>query len=203
MASSVSLNFFAAESDLRAILDFLFSQTDARVFESYSDYDAELREFRSISDLATAFPIGIDEHGNGHAVLLQLWSPSVMERLTITRFALNPRACEGHTFRHRIDGGALMQLYCGGVHKRVVTQSHFGRQSQSRAVAWGVADGIDWEAAKKLANRILYHIRSRLAAAKVRSCPVLPEALTLARSGYELKVAAQSPWAYELPRPDG
>ena len=33
MAASANLDFFAAETDQRAVLDFLFSSTDVRVFE--------------------------------------------------------------------------------------------------------------------------------------------------------------------------
>ena len=198
MARSGNLDFFAAESDQRAILDFLFSSTAVRVFESYSEYGADLREFRSTDELAAAFPIGKDLHGNGSAVLLQLWSPSVMRDLTIERFALDPAHCNGHTFRHCINGGGLMQLYLGGVCDRVVTKSHFGHQSEVRARAWEVDDGVNWEALKKLSNRIQYHVRKRLGAGKAGSMPVLPQALELARTGYALKLATQTPWAFEL-----
>jgi hypothetical protein len=199
---SANLNFFAAESDQKAVTEFLFSSTDVRVFESYSEFGRDLREFHSTDDLASAFPLGTDPFGNGSAILLQLWSQSVMRELTITRFALNPDACNGHTFRHRMDGGALMQMYFGGVHNRVVTVSHFGHQSQARAQNWDVDDGIDWKALNKLSNRIQYHVRKRLAGAKVRGCPVLPQAYELARKGYELKWAVQATWAYELTPPD-
>ena len=97
MTASARLDFFAAEADQRALFDFLFSATDVRVFESYSEYDAELREFRCTDELATTFPLGSDPYGRGTAVLLQLWSPSVMGSLTISRFALNPVACKGQT----------------------------------------------------------------------------------------------------------
>jgi hypothetical protein len=70
MARSANLDFFAAEADQRSILDFLFSPTDVRVFESYSDYDSKLREFHSTDELAAAFPLGTEPHGNGHAILL-------------------------------------------------------------------------------------------------------------------------------------
>jgi hypothetical protein len=202
MTRSVNLDFFAAEADQRAVLDFLFSSTDARVFESYSECDAELREFRSTDELAAAFPIGTDRYGNGSVALLQLWSPSVMRDLTIRRFTLNPAACDGHTFRHNIEGGGLMQLYLGGVCGRVVTKSHFGHPSQVRARAWEVDYGVNWEALKTLSNRIQYHVRKRLAAGKVASMPVLPQALGLARAGYALKPTTQTPCAFEL-QPDG
>ena len=198
MTRSANLDFFAAQADQRAVLDFLFSSTDVRVFESYSAYGADLREFRSTAELADAFELGSDRHGNGYAVLLELWSPSVMSDLTITRFALDPGACKGHTFRHRIDGGGLMQLYLGGVCDRVVTKSHFGHQSQVRAQAWSVDDGVRWESLKKLSNRIQYHIRKRMAAGKVPGMPVLPQAFELAKSGYALKVATKSPMVFEL-----
>ncbi|MDX1944408.1 MAG: hypothetical protein SFU86_03300 [Pirellulaceae bacterium] len=198
MARSANLDFFAAEADLRAVLDFLFSSTDVRVFESYSKYGADLREFCSTDELAVVFPLGSDPHGNGNAVLLQLWSPSVMRDLTIRRFKLDPAHCDGHTFRHCIEGGGLMQLYLGGVCERVVTKSHYGHQSQVRAQAWEVDDGVNWEALKTLSNRIQYHIRKRLAAGKAGSMPVLPQALELARAGYALKLATQTPWAFEL-----
>jgi hypothetical protein len=198
MARSANLDFFAAEADQRAVLDFLFSSTDVRVFESYSEPDAELREFHSTADLGAAFPLGSDPHGNGHAILLQLWSPSVMRDLSIRRFKLDPAHCNGHTFRHNIEGGGLMQLYFGGICDRVVTKSHFGHQSQVRAKAWEVDDGVNWEALKTLSNRIQYHVRKRLAAGKAESMPVLPAALSLARAGCALKLATQTPWAYEL-----
>lgn len=195
---SANLDFFAAEEDQRSVLDFLFNETDVRVFESYSDPSSELREFRSTAELAAAFPLGLDRHGNGSAILLQLWSPLVMRSLNVVRFALNPAACNGHTFRHRIDGGGLIQLYLGGVAGEVVTRSHYGHQSQTRAAAWAVDDGVNWHELKALSGRIQYHIRKRLATAKAKACPVLPQAHELARSGYALKMAAQTPWAYEL-----
>jgi hypothetical protein len=198
MTRSANLDFFAAQDDLRAVLDFLFASTDVRVVESYSVVGADLREFRSTDELAAAFALGADPHGNGVAILLQLWSPSVMRDLDIQRIKLDPAHCDGHTFRYRIDGAGLMQLYLGGVCQQVVTRSHYGHQSQTRAQAWDMDEGVNWEALKTLSQRIQYHIRKRLAAGKAKSCPVLPQALQLARAGYALKLATQTPWAFEL-----
>jgi hypothetical protein len=190
--ASANLNFFAAEVDQKAVTDFLLSSTDVRMFESYSELDHELREFRSTDELVAAFRLGADPLGNGYAVSLQLWSPSIMSELTITRFAVGDKS------RYRIDGGALMQLTFGGVHERVITLSNFGHQSQTRAQKWDMDHGINWESLKTLSNRIQYHIRKRLAVAKVPGCAVLPQAHALKLSGYQLKLVAQTPWAYEL-----
>ena len=198
MLRPVNLDFFAAETDLREILDFLFSSTDVRVFDSYSEYDSDLREFKSSDELAAVYELGRDPAGDGHAILLQLWSPSVMRDLVIRRFSLNPSKCDGHTFRHNIEGGGLMQLYLGGVRDLTITMSHFGHSSQVHARSWGTGDGVDWEALGKVSGRIQYHIRKRLALGKVPGRPVLSEALALARGGYALKLSVRTPWAFEL-----
>lgn len=198
MTRSANLNFFAAETDQRAVLDFVFSSTDLRVFESYSEYSSELREFHSTEELAEVFPLGTDPYGNCSAILLELWSPSVMHDLAIRRLELAPAYCDGHTFRYCIEGGGLMQLHLGGLCERTLTMSHFGHQSQARAQAWDVGDGINWKSLQTLSNRIQYHVRKRLAAGKAGSMPVLAQALELAKSGYALKIAAHSSTAFEL-----
>lgn len=91
-----------------------------------------------------------------------------------------------------------MQLHFGGVCDRVVTMSHFGHQSETRARKWQVEDGVDWEALQSLSRRIQYHVRKHLAAAKVPGRPVLKQALELVRAGYALKVATGTPWQFEL-----
>jgi len=195
-----NLDFFAARADQKSVIDYVVSATDLRIFESYSEFDQDLREFRSFDELAATFPIGNDPFGNGTAVLLQLWSPSIMKNLKISRFSVDPHYCKGHTFRHRIDGGGLIQLYLGGSHKLVITKSHFGHFSLAGARKWGLDSGVDWDALKTLSNKFQHHVRKRLAVAKVSSRPVLPEAFELAHSGYDLKDAAQTPWKYELPQ---
>lgn len=203
MTPSANLDFFAAEKDQRALLDFLFTSTDVRVFESYSEFGADLREFRSVDELDRACPIGVDRNGNGYAILLQLWSPSVLRKVEIERIALDPRRCDGHTFRHCIAGAGLMQLYFGGVYERIITRSHFGHLSEVKGRAWGGASGVDWGALKTLSNRIQYHVRKRLAAGKVPGRPVLAQAMELALAGYALKQSAQTPFEYELTPPSG
>jgi hypothetical protein len=188
--------------DHRSVLDYLFAETDVRVFESYSKLGAELCEFTNTNELAAAFPLGTDRHGHGSAILLQLWSPSVMRTLDIVRLSLNPEACGGHTFRYCIEGGGLMQLYLGGICAEAVTPSHFGHQSETRAVNWDVDEGVDWRALKTLSNRIQYRLRKKLAVARASRRPVLPQAYSLARSGYALKLAAEATWVCELETDD-
>ena len=180
-----SLNFYAWTDDMRALLEFLFGETDVRVYESYSDYDAELREFRSTDELTRAFDVGADPHGHGTAVLLQMWSPSVMQRISIERIELE---VPGHTFRHRVAGVGLLQLYFGGHYHDVITASHFGHWNEAgaRRRAAGDPDTVDWPALTRLSGRIQRHIGT-LAVGKFRACPILPAAFTALESGLMLR----------------
>src|SRR5688500_15610156 len=112
-----NLDFYAVKDDIRALMHFIFEETDVRVFESYSECDQELREFRSYRELDSAFDVGVDPHGNGHCVLLQLWSPSVTQDVAISRIELKPTKRRPHTFRYNIYGIGVIQLYLGGLHK--------------------------------------------------------------------------------------
>ncbi len=120
-----------------------------------------------------------------------------MRKPDIVRIDLIPEKCGGATFRYSIEGHGLMQLYLGGVCGQVITKSNFAHSSSLWAEREGL-EGIDWEAYKKISNRIQYHIRKRLAVGKVPSIPVLPEAIRLAKAGYALKQMVNSPFQYEL-----
>lgn len=193
-----SLGYFAARSDHEAVIQFLLASTDVRIFESYSVVGRELREFRSFAELVDAFGIGLDPKGYGASAILQLWSPSVEATLRIERIELDPTCCDGETFRFRLDGAGLIQLCLGGLCGKVVTKSHYAHFSEAGARRWEKEGGIDWTALKRLSNRIQYHIRNRLAIARVAGRPVLPEACRYARSGYELKETAYATFAYQL-----
>src|SRR5262249_23539559 len=131
------LDFFAVRQDHRQVIDFVFGETDFHIFELYSDFGQELREFTSFRELAAAFAIGNDRHGHGYAVLLSLWSPSVMSSPHVTRVRLDPKHCNGHTFRYTTGGWGAVQLYLGGRHRRIITKSHFGHYSERGARAGG------------------------------------------------------------------
>jgi hypothetical protein len=188
------LEFFAAREDQVELLRFLFTQTDVRVVEHSSRPDSDLLEFKSVDEVATAFNLGDDPHGNGLSCTLALWSPSVIRKLEIRRIDFDPNKVANARFRYEPAGGALMQLYLGGLNGLTITKSHFGHNSQVRARNWGIDKGADWQALGVLSRRIQYHIRSRLAVARVPGRPILAHAGRLWREGYALKESAKAPY---------
>jgi hypothetical protein len=184
-----SIDFYALKEDIRGLVHAVFEESDLRVFESYSQYDSEIREFRSFDELSAAFSLGSDPHGNGHAVTLQLWSPSVMPRVEFERITLK---MAGHSFRYRIAGVGLIQLYFGGEHEGIITDSHYGHWSEAgaRQRAAGDVDAVDWSALSRLSGRIQRHIRNKMAVAKVRGRSILPGAFTGLQRGLSLRYSS-------------
>jgi hypothetical protein len=198
-----SLDFFAVYEDQVSLFQFLLQQTDVQIFEFSSQPNRRIRSFTTVDDINDTVQLGHDKPGNGLGALFTLYSPSVMPEVAVRRIEFKVRRDAAAQWREELFGGALMQLYLGGVHETVITKSHFGHNSQRRAATWGVEDGVDWSALSKLSGRVQRHIR-KLAVEKMPGRPVLSAATRLWRSGYALKEAARSPfhWTHEGLAPD-
>jgi hypothetical protein len=147
--------FRATPHGLRNLLAFVFTDTDCRVYETYSQYDAELREFRSLGECEAALAIGVDPHGHGVAQQLALWSPRVMPPPTVRRI---PLSVQDHSFRYTIEGCGLLWLHLGGEHQGTITESSLGYFTEPGArrkctVKPG-PDSVDWSAHGELAGRL-------------------------------------------------
>lgn len=187
-----NLYFYAVADDLRALLEYVFGATDCRVYEAYSKYDSELREFRSLADIESAFALGDDPDGTSAAALLALWSPGTRGTLDVERIALDvPR----HKYRYTIAGWGMLQLQLGGVHGRELTKSRFCHNTEARARAWestyasrlGQVAAWDWGEITRLSRALQYHIRSRLSSERFKARPVLRAAAAARAAGLEFR----------------
>jgi hypothetical protein len=208
MASS--LTFFALREDLLSVLELLVAETGARVFEAYSAFDRELREFDSVDAIDRAFRLGVDEHGTGSEPFLQLWWADVCPRPRIERITLKPGAVPGHSFRQTARGWGLAQLQCGGEYSRgqpTITASHFGHFSEAGAREKGYRDDgpdapVDWTALQRVSQRVQRRLRMQLADGRVAGRgPVLRAAAAKARDGWKLKEHGRGPATYEIEPP--
>ncbi len=190
-----NLDFYATRKDQINLLDFIFSKTNFRVFQSYSDYDKELVEYKSTQEIDQKYNLGYDKFGNGLHCTFQLWSPTIMEELEVRKISLNNDT--GYMFRYRMEGFALVQLYLGGVNENIITKSHIGSNSESRARTWGYTAGVNWENHKKEINMICNYIR-RDSKIKAGSRILMQEAFQHAKEYYHLKDYKAAPWHYEL-----
>ncbi len=195
-------DFFAAGSDHLAILEFVLGQADCRVYESYSQFDQSLSEFRTIADFESCYSISDWSRSQPRqSILLQLCSANSLGRVLKRKISLDSRRCKGATFRYAAEGWGLIQLYLESPRKRSGQQwleaSHTNHNSEKRALAWeslnpelGPVSGWNWNAVTSFSRRLNRHIH-KLAVAKNGSRVILPFAAQLHRSGLALDQVPQ------------
>ncbi len=177
-----NLDFFAVRADMLDLLSFIYSETDCVVFESYSRFDTDLRQFVSIAEIDAAHPIGDDPHGKGHAILLQLHSPSVAAHPRVKRLDLR---VPGYSFRYCVESAGLMQLYLGGSSGGLISQSHFGHWNEAgaRQRCMFPVDDVNWALQRSLSGKIQRQIKHRLSPAKFQSRYIMSHAFSDLKSG--------------------
>ena len=147
-------------------LSFIFTDTDCRIFETYSQHDTPLRSFTGVDEVEAAFDLGTDLHGNGVAQKFALWSPTVMPEPTIRRIEL---AMRGHSHRYVAEGCGLFHLHLGGSCHDLTTESLIGswteRGARQRCAVSPGPDDTDWAAHSALRSRLCYRLSTLSAAA--------------------------------------
>ena len=183
-------DFYAAGADLDALLAYVFGLPDARVWEHYSPYNTELTEFHSVEEIKRRYPLGAPQ-GTACSVLLQLQPVAARGDVRTNRISLDPRRCNGATYRYALEGWGLIQLQLGGVGPRGLVQSHTNHNTRKRALTWeaqcldrlGRVDAWDWREVTRVSSKINRYIRGHLAVDRVGSRPVLPQAHEVMRAG--------------------
>lgn len=184
-----NLDFYAIGGDLDEVLDYVFTSTGCRVFESFSAFDTDLVEFLDADTLRRNRPVGSCQQGMV-SVLLQLLIPSAAHLPRIRRIDLPPGNSDGHRFRHVIEGFGLLQLYLGGLSPNGIVASHTSHASHQRARAWhetapdlGPVDAWNWAELTRTSEALNHLIRTKLVATTIGNCPVLREAYRAFDSG--------------------
>ncbi|HEY2035054.1 MAG TPA: hypothetical protein VGH02_15340, partial [Rhizomicrobium sp.] len=185
------LDFYAIDTDFLPILGQVFKNYGCRVFESYSEFDQEIREFKEPEDI-------IASRKSSQSIYLQLVVPSASELVQIRRIALNEST--GHGFRYCIDGWGLIQLYLGTQTSSGITHSHTNHNSEVRARTWETtiremkpASSWNWKEINRISSALNRFIRKQAVATAFRR-PVLPAASRAHDAGADfLGVAPASP----------
>ena len=187
----MNYNFYANKEDKIEILDFIFNSTDLKVYDLNSPYNKEIAEYKNTSEILSKFDLEI---GTEFAWTFQLWSKRHKSKPTFRRIELNPKHCDGNTFRYATNGLGLIQLYFGGIEKDGLNQSHIGHFSEKGAeknelnnITSDKTKDWDWSEIKSTSTKLKYYIHSKLAIDKKGSCGILKGANNLIKTGTELK----------------
>ena len=129
----MNYDFFADKSDKINLLDFIFKETDLKVFDLGSLAGQEITEYKNSAEIESKFDL---ENGGNLSQTFQLWTPRFSNNIIFRKVKLNPRYCNGHTYRYSTDGWGLIQLYFGGQKDNILFHSHIGHFNEKGALKW-------------------------------------------------------------------
>lgn len=186
----MTYNFFANKVDKLEILDFIFNETDLHVYDLSSEYGQEICEYKTVKEISSKFDLELDEFGTA----FQLWTPRHKGKLQFRKIDLDPKRCNGHSFRYATEGCGLIQLYFGGLKNNELKQSHIGHLNEKGALKWqginnmnGLVSSWDWREIQATSRKLKYQIHNKLATRKIGSFGVLLGADKFQTQGIKLR----------------
>lgn len=183
----MTYDFFASKSDKINLLNFIFNETDLKLFDLGSLYGQEISEYKSTEEIVSRFDL---ENGEKAAVTFQLWSSRFGGTIQFRKVNLNPKYCGGHTFRYSTEGWGLVQLYFSGQKDNTLYPSHIGHYNEKGALKWEqmhqTSDRVDnwnWKEIERTSRQLKNRIHNRISSRKIGSYGVLPGADELINAG--------------------
>jgi hypothetical protein len=187
----MTYDFFADKTDKMEILDFIFKETDLLVYDLGSPYGQEINEYKTVEEVSSKFDL---DNGDKFATTFQLWTPRHKGKPIFRKVDLDPKRCDGHTFRYSTDGWGLIQLYFGGLKNNELNQSHIGHFNESGALKNessitfnGKVNAWDWTEIQVTSRKLKYQIQNKMATSKIGSSDILIGAAKLEELGIKLK----------------
>jgi hypothetical protein len=186
----MNYDFFANKQDKITVLDFIFNSTELQVFDHYSPFGQEISQYKSTAEIISHFEL---EKGRQSAVTFNLWAHNFGGKARYQRVKLNPKYCNGHTYRYATEGWGLIQLYFGGLEGNTLFHSHIGHFNEAGALK---SEGINkengqvslwnWKVIEQTSGKLKYQIHNKMSIRKIGSCGVLEGAENLSKDGVKL-----------------
>ncbi len=179
-----NLDFYAAGRDVELILEYVLGRSGCRVFESYSEPGAKLREFRAAAEVVAAAA-----RAPAEPFQLQLVTASSSPLFRVEEVKLDPHEHDGHTWRQVIRGHGLIHVYLGAVKRGQLEWSHTTHNPASGAGRWESKEEElsalapwNWKEITAVSKGLIRTLR-KLAVFELDGRPVLPAAVALFKTG--------------------
>ncbi len=182
------ISFYASPKELYDILEFVLTETDIEVYETYSGHERELKKFKNAADVLQWYSINITEERNCKGFRIAFYSPSVMKNRIITKINLKKET--GHIYRYCIEGWALIIFSFEGIKDgRLCGSDFFLSNSEKRAKQWedtygdkfGPASDVNWDAFLELSKK-LNKVIKKSSVAKTGSCYIMEDAMHFSKT---------------------
>ena len=183
-------NFYAIDNDFEDILNFIFEELNCKVFQSYSEHDSDLIEFKTSLEVINYYNLDGFSTEKGKSADLMLWPVEASPNFKVAIVNLNPKKCKDATYRYRSDGWGLIHLELKGINRLGLQYSHTNHNTEKRAKAWepnyidelGPVSEWDWKVVASTSRKLNNFIKKQ-SNKKVGPMPVMPNAESINLAG--------------------
>ena len=181
------LDFYGTNEDVVNIVDFMFSISPMKLYESYSPIDSDIFEFNSGKDIIESSHLSRSHN----RILVTGWWETVTKLPAVERYKLNPSV---GSFRHTIKGVATFCINQEGFND--LSENSMKRntiihwdEAGARDGAYCSEDGLDeinWKEFRRLSGKLHRHVKNKMGVAKLGRAVILPGAWEYLQRGGKL-----------------
>ncbi len=150
--------------DISQIINIIFSIGNVKVYEFYSEMEKDLMQFGNANELKSYVQEAVNNDNKLlNFALYYLESNGFYE---IVKIDLDPKYCEGKTWRYRVDGWGLIHFQIDLRKSDSDIECRFTVNSQKRAKNWESTctklkspDLWDWKIVESKARKLIYELK--------------------------------------------
>lgn len=101
--------FYVNNKQLHEFLEFIWECGHPQIYQSYSDYDNKILQFKNMDSLIKHLRDKIESKKVNESLCIHY--PKTNGYLKKEKIKLKPRYCQGHTFRYAIGGWGAINLH--------------------------------------------------------------------------------------------
>lgn len=151
------------KSKLYELIEFILSDSNAIICESYSEMEEEIKYLNDFSLFKDYFENSISE--NKKHLAFGIHYQDNKGKISITKIKLDPKHCKGKTYRYRIDGWGLIYIHLNLTNSNII-ECKVSSNSQKRAKNWettnpefGSTELWDWKMIESKTRKIINHLK--------------------------------------------
>ena len=113
------------------LIEFILSDSKTELYESYSEMENELVRISNFSEFKDYFEHSTTE--KKRQLGFGIYNPESKGKFTITKLKLDPKYCNGKTYRNRIDGWGIIYVHLNLLNTENEIECRISVNSRKRA----------------------------------------------------------------------
>lgn len=147
------------------LIEFIFSDSKNELYESYSDMEKEIIRFSNSTEFEDYLLKGISSKVRNFT--FGIYNPGSKGKFYISKIELNPKYCNGNTYRYRIDGWAIIFIDLKLITNSNDVECRICVNSKKRAENWsgsnpefGNPELWNWKNVESMARKIINKLKN-------------------------------------------